>query len=181
MFRKAKEDLNSHPYVLTANEPAYFEYLPTPSGFENLDLVLSRESADINPAALMASGIVRTFLEWARERYDRVIIDSPPFGIIGDAVALAALADCVMVMCCPDRTNYGAIHHAVRHLTEAGARVIGVLVNDVDFNRRTFFRSANAHYRYTYGYGQPYASRAQAEEEDDESGKDKDGNAGNEA
>ncbi len=168
VFKKGKDDFNSLPYVLSANDPAYFEYLPTPSGYANLDLVLSRESAEINPAALMASGIVRTFLDWARERYDRVIIDSPPFGIIGDAVALSTLADSVMIMCCPDRTNYGAINHAVRHLTEAGARVIGVLVNDVDFNRRGFFHSSNAHYRYTYGYGQPYAKRTQTEEEDDE-------------
>lgn len=170
VFKKEKADFNSLPYVLSANDAAYFEYLPTPSGYDNLDLVLSRKAAATNPATLMASGIVSVFLDWARTHYDRIIIDSPPFGIIGDAVALSTLADCVMVMCCPDRTNYGAINHAVRHLTEAGARVIGILVNDVDFNRRSFFHSANAHYRYTYGYGQPYTKQTQAEDTDDEPG-----------
>ena len=156
VFAKNKDEFNSLPYVLSANDPAYFEYLPTPSGFDNLDLILSCEAVDTNPATLMASGIVGKLIEWAREHYDRIIIDSPPFGIIGDAVTLATSADSVMVMCCPDRTNYGAINHAVRYLTEAGALVLGILVNDVDFNRRSFFSSTDARYRYSPGYDKSY-------------------------
>lgn len=166
LFQKGKDDFNCLAYVLAANDPSYFEYLPIPSGYDNLDIALSRESGNVNPATLMASGIVASFLEWAKTRYDRIIIDSPPFGIVGDAVALAALADGVMVMCCPGRTNFGAINHAVRHLTEAGARVLGVVANDVNFNRRRFFTSTYAHYRYTYGDGHQYSKPSNPEAKD---------------
>jgi hypothetical protein len=67
-------------------------------------------------------------------------------------------------MCCPDRTHYGPIKHAIRHLTEVGARVIGVLVNDVDFSRRSIFSGYDYHYRYSYSYGGKYSYRQASED-----------------
>jgi Mrp family chromosome partitioning ATPase len=107
----------------------------------------------------MGSGIVAQFMDWARQHYDRIIIDAPPFGIVGDAVVLATVADSVILMCCPDRTHFGPIKHAIRHLSEVGARVIGVLVNDVDFSRRSMFSGYDYHYRYSFSYGGKYAYR----------------------
>jgi capsular exopolysaccharide synthesis family protein len=164
IFKKHNQDFNSLPHVLEKNTPDLFDSLPSASGFDNLDVVVSRVCSDISPANLMATGVVTKFIDWARSRYDRIIIDSPPFGIVGDAVVLSTIADSVMIMCCPGRTHFGAINHAVCHLTEAGARVIGVLVNDVDFGCRRFFSNGDSHYRYTYGYGVPYANRSEPTE-----------------
>lgn len=90
-----------------------------------------------------------------------MIIDSPPFGIVGDVMVLASLVDSVMIMCCPDRTRFQPIKHAARHLTEAGARVIGVIVNDVDFGRRNQFSQYDYHYRYAYRYTSRYGAYGQ--------------------
>jgi capsular exopolysaccharide synthesis family protein len=159
IYKMSRDAFDSLPHSLDKNDPALFEKLPVPSGFANLDLVLSRASSEISPANLMGSGIVAQFMDWARQHYDRIIIDAPPFGIVGDAVVLASVADSVILMCCPDRTHYGPIKHAIRHLTEVGARVIGVLVNDVDFSRRSMFSGYDYHYRYSYSYGGKYAYR----------------------
>jgi capsular exopolysaccharide synthesis family protein len=159
IYNMSRDAFVSLPHTLDKNDPALFEKLPVPSGFANLDLVLSRASSEISPANLMGSGIVAQFMEWARQHYDRIIIDAPPFGIVGDAVVLASVADSVILICCPDRTHYGPIKHAIRHLTEVGARVIGVLVNDVDFSRRSMFSGYDYHYRYSYSYGGKYAYR----------------------
>ena len=100
------------------------------------------------------------FFEWARANYDRVIIDSPPYGIVGDVVSLAVTADSVIIMCCPDRTHFKPIRHCSRTLTEAGANILGVVVNDVDYsNISAFSHSHSSGYRkynygdYAYGYG----------------------------
>jgi succinoglycan biosynthesis transport protein ExoP len=159
IYKMSRDAFVSLPHTLDKNDPALFEKMPVPSGFANLDLVLSRASSEISPANLMGSGIVAQFMDWARQHYDRIIIDAPPFGIVGDAVVLASVADSVILMCCPDRTHYGPIKHAIRHLTEVGARVIGVLVNDVDFSRRSMFSGYDYHYRYSYSYGGKYAYR----------------------
>jgi capsular exopolysaccharide synthesis family protein len=159
IYKMSRDAFVSLPHTLDKNDPALFEKLPVPSGFANLDLVLSRTSSEISPANLMGSGIVAHFMDWARQHYDRIIIDAPPFGIVSDAVVLASVADSVILMCCPDRTHYGPIKHAMRHLTAVGARVIGVLVNDVDFSRRSMFSGYDYHYRYSYSYGGKYAYR----------------------
>jgi len=158
IFEKKSTDFHSLPHMLAKNDASLFPSLPVPSGFENLDVVLSKASSEVSPASLMGSGAIVEFFTWVREHYDRIIIDSPPFGIVGDVMVLASLADAVMIMCCPDRTRFQPIKHAARHLTEAGARVIGVIVNDVDFGRRNHFSQYDYHYRYAYRYTSRYGA-----------------------
>jgi capsular exopolysaccharide synthesis family protein len=159
IFKKSRKEYQSLPHTLAKGDPSLFAGLPISSGYPNLDVVLSRPSSENSPASLMGTGAVADFFNLARQNYDRVIIDSPPFGIVGDAVVLSTLCDSVMIMCCPDRSQFRPLKHAIRHLTEAGARVIGVLVNDVDFGRRSMFSGYDYHYRYAYRYSGKYGYR----------------------
>lgn len=161
IFEKKHTEFKSLPHTLKDGGVDQFENLAVSSGIENLDVVLSKASSEINPANLMGSGSINEFFEWARANYDRVFIDSPPFGIVGDVMVLASLADAVMIMCCPDRTRFRPIKHAARTLTESGARVIGVIVNDVDFGRRNQFSQYDYHYRYAYRYTSRYGAYGQ--------------------
>ncbi|MDD2599739.1 MAG: polysaccharide biosynthesis tyrosine autokinase [Kiritimatiellae bacterium] len=161
IFEKNHTEFKSLPHAIKEGGTQQFADLPVASGIENLDLVLSKASSEINPANLMGSGAIDEFFEWARANYDRVFIDSPPFGIVGDVMVLASLADAVMIMCCPDRTRFRPIKHAARTLTESGARVIGVIVNDVDFGRRNQFSQYDYHYRYAYRYTSRYGAYGQ--------------------
>ncbi|MDD5706084.1 MAG: polysaccharide biosynthesis tyrosine autokinase [Kiritimatiellae bacterium] len=155
VFKVKEHKQSSLVDVLDAGDPAAFATLPMPSGYENLDLVTSRASAHISPASIMGSGIVPQFFEWARKRYTRVIVDSPPFGLVSDAVVLGTLSDGVILVCRPDRSRYRAIRHAIRQFMESGARLLGVVVNDVDFGRSSAF--SNYDYRnYGYGYNSRY-------------------------
>lgn len=155
IFEKKSEDFNSLPHILSGADASLFDTLPTPSGIKNLDVILSKASLDVSPSSLMGSGLIVEFFTWARNHYDRIVIDSPPFGVVGDVMTLASLVDSVMIMCCPDRTRFQLIKHASRNLTESGARVIGVIVNDVDFGRSAQFG------RYDYRYAR-YTSRGDA-------------------
>ena len=129
-----------------------FAPLATPSGVEHLDVIASLPPDDVNPASIMGSQVVPDFFKWARAHYDRVIVDSPPFGIVGDVVTLASLVDSVMIMCCPDRTHFKPIQHAARTLGESGATVIGVIVNDVEMGASGGAFAPSSH-AYGYGYG----------------------------
>jgi len=158
IFGKSSKEYVSLAHALGNNDPSVFEKLPTKTDVPNLDVVFSKASSEISPSTLMGTGIISEFFDWARKNYDRVVIDSPPFGIVSDVIVLANLADSVMMMCCPDRTRFRPIKYAVRHLTEAGARVIGVVVNDVDFGRRSTFSHYDYHYRYAYKYASQYGA-----------------------
>ncbi len=165
IFDKKSTEFESLPATLAKADKALFETLPVQSGIDNLDVVLAKASSEVSPANLMGSGIIVDFFTWAREHYDRVIIDSPPFGIVGDVMTLASLVDSVMIMCCPDRTRFRPIKHAARHLTESGARVIGVIVNDVDFGRGNHFSQYDYHYRYAYRYTSRYGAYGQGKKD----------------
>ena len=158
IYNKNRKDFESLFHSLSANDPALYPRIPVSSGYANLDLAYTRTSSELSPSNLLGSGVVAGFIDWARQNYDRVIIDSPPFGLVSDAVVLSTLADGVLVMCCPDRTRFQPLKHAVRHLSEAGAHIIGVLVNDVDFGRAGMFGryEYNYHYAYRYKYGGKY-------------------------
>jgi len=156
IFEKKASEFRSLPHTLVKGDTAVFDSLPIPSGVENLDLICSKASSEISPAALMGSGAIIELFKWAREHYERVIVDSPPFGIVGDVMSLSALVDSVMIMCCAERTRFNLLKHAHRHLTESGARVIGVVVNDVDFGRHQHFGKYDYHYKYGYKYGSKY-------------------------
>lgn len=172
IFEKKQGEFNSLPHTLAKADPSLFASLAVPSGVENLDVVLSKASSEISPANLMGSGIIVEFFTWARQNYDRVVIDSPPFGIVGDVMTLASLVDSVMIMCCPDRTRFQPIKHAARTLTESGARVIGVIVNDVDFGRRNHFSQYDYHYRYAYRYTSRYGAYGQGKKRTAAAGAD---------
>ena len=61
-------------------------------------------------------------------------------------------------MCCPDRTHFKPIQYCSRSLTEAGANILGVVVNDVEVANASAFSPATHHHRYGYGYGYGYGS-----------------------
>jgi Mrp family chromosome partitioning ATPase len=127
---------------------------------------------------------VADFFDWARSNYDRVIIDSPPYGIVGDVVSLAVAVDSVIIMCCPDRTHFKPIRHCARTLTEAGANILGVVVNDVDYSNIGAFSVTHSHsyrkygygsYYYGYGYGGKRRSGKAAEDSDNDSPAENEG------
>ena len=100
-----------------------------PSGYDNLDLIASKPTSHISPADVLGSQILGKFFDWARKNYERVIIDSAPFGLVSDALALGMLSDSVIIVCRPERSRYGVVRHALRSLSESGSRILGIVVN----------------------------------------------------
>ena len=149
---KIDQDRSFSHYLSRKDGQRDFPSLVMPSGVEHLDVIGSLPPDNVNPASIMGSQIVPDFFKWARANYDRVIIDSPPFGIVGDVMTLASLVDSVMIMCCPDRTHFKPIQHAARSLGESGATVIGIVVNDVEMGSVGGAFSPSGH-SYGYGYG----------------------------
>lgn len=130
-----------------------FAALVNHTSVENLDVICSLPPEGVTPSSIFGSSVIADFFAWARANYDRVIIDSPPYGVVGDVVSLSVLVDSVIIMCCPDRTHFKPILYCSRSLTEAGANILGVIVNDVEVSNASAF-SPGQHHRYgSYGYG----------------------------
>ena len=145
----------SHTMQNCGGKAPDFAKLVNHSSVKGLDVIASLPPDGVSPSTIFGSSVVADFFEWARANYDRVIIDSPPYGVVGDVVSLAVMVDSVIIMCCPDRTHFKPIQYCSRCLTEAGANILGVIVNDVEIGNASAF-SPVSHRNYGYGYGYGY-------------------------
>ncbi|MBR0197035.1 MAG: AAA family ATPase [Kiritimatiellae bacterium] len=149
----------SHTLQKSSEKAPDFASLIQKSGMPNLDVIASLPPDGVAPSSIFGSAVVAEFFEWARANYDRIVIDAPPFGVVGDTVSLSVLADGILIMCRPDRTHFKPIQFCSRTLTEAGANILGVIVNDVELSDVSSFSPTHHHsygYRYGYGYGRGY-------------------------
>ncbi len=100
-----------------------------------------------NPAELIESERLQQLLLRLRERYDYVLLDSPPAGGLVDASLLATLADGLIFVVEPRGYDARMVRAALRQLERAGGRGYGVVLNKAP-------DAAGALYGY-YRYGEP--------------------------
>ncbi len=165
IFGRTETEFSSLPHILARNDAALFDSLPQESQVPNLHVVFSRASRSISPSVLMGTNVVTEFFAWARANYDHIIIDSPPFGLVGDVIVLANLVDSVLLVATPDKTRFGPISFAARRLTEVGARLLGVIVNNVDFGHWGGFSKYENRYGYATSTYIPRAAKNESVED----------------
>ncbi|MDO5462643.1 MAG: polysaccharide biosynthesis tyrosine autokinase [bacterium] len=165
IFGRTNDHFPSLPHILARNDRALFDTLPQETQVPNLHVVMSRASSSISPSVLMGTNVITEFFDWARANYDHIIIDSPPFGLVGDVIVLANLVDAVLLVATPDKTRFGPIQFAARRLTEVGARILGVVVNNVDFGRWAGFGKYETRYGYATATYVPREKRKDTPEE----------------
>jgi capsular exopolysaccharide synthesis family protein len=102
-----------------------------------------------NPAELLASNKMREVIDALRERYDIVLIDSPPLLPVTDPVVLAQQADATLVVVASSQTKKGQLQHAVDQLVSVNARRVGFVLNGIT-------RQGGTGYGYEYGYSYRY-------------------------
>lgn len=115
-----------------------------------------------NPGELILSTGFRKMLETLAVYFDYVVLDSPPVGNVSDARIIAVTADTTILVVKAFSTSRHHAREAVAHLTNAHARIGGVVLNDVDVRRRSYY-SGYSYYRTYYsgyaGYGYGGASK----------------------
>ena len=100
-----------------------------------------------NPAELLHTERFREILAQCRGSYDRVVLDSPPIGPVTDPAIIGSITDGVVLVLRAGHTTREATQFARRQLGDAGARILGLVINQTD--------RKGSGYGYGYGY---YAS-----------------------
>ncbi len=131
--------------------------LISPNVIENLDVITSRPLKEVNPAELLGQGRLQELLAWARGRYERIVIDSPPLGPVGDAQVIANLSDSVVLVSRMNRTHKRGLRFALARFKETGVPVLGCIANDVRYSLAGMFDGGEG-YGYSCGRGgyKPY-------------------------
>jgi capsular exopolysaccharide synthesis family protein len=118
---------------------------------ERLDLIPSGPEAP-NPSEMLNSDAFAEMLKDLSERYDRIIIDSPPVAPVADSKILGALCDIALLVLRAEKSTRRHSQHARDGLLSVGAHILGAVVNDVS-------RKAGRYGYYSgYGYYTSYGS-----------------------
>lgn len=102
-----------------------------------------------NPSELLSSRTMEDLLRELGNRFDHVVIDSPPILMVTDATLLSSLVDGVVMVCESGVTSRAAVMRVRRMLDHAGARILGSVLNKLDFVNEEYYESR---YRNYSGY-----------------------------
>ena len=108
------------------------------AGKNKLD-VLPAGSAVSWSAELLERDAFRKVLKTAEDRWDLVIVDTPPLGAVTDAAAVASCVDGVVVVVRSGVTDRAALDFTLDRLARAQARTVGIVLNDATVP--TFYRT----------------------------------------
>jgi capsular exopolysaccharide synthesis family protein len=112
-----------------------------------------------NPAELLHTAGFEALLVDFRKRFDRVIIDSPPAGVVADAIVISTRVDGTLLVLKAGETSRDAAARTVRSLVDVKARVLGAVLNDLDLEEQ---RYSEYYQYYRYGYYGPEKPESKA-------------------
>lgn len=133
------------------------------AGLESVDSAIQKTDIDTldvmpcgplpaNPAEILNGQGFAELLNHLQQSYDHIVIDSPPVAPVTDALILSALADETILVLRANKATKRLTMHAREGLASVGARIIGIIINDVPRRRDRY----GYYYGYSYGYGYGY-------------------------
>jgi capsular exopolysaccharide synthesis family protein len=82
-----------------------------------------------HPSALMDSDAMRQFLKEQRDLFDFIILDCPPALVVADALALAPLADAVLVVADAKESDRDLVSRLKEEIEQVGGKMVGAVLN----------------------------------------------------
>ena len=122
-----------------------------------LDVILAGNRSHTEAVQLLSSQRMADLIATMRQRYDHVLIDTPPVIELADAGILGAMSDDVFLIVRMHRTPRPLIEQASRILASYNAPVAGLIATDQRHARRRYYAYRYG-YRYRYRYEQQRAA-----------------------
>jgi capsular exopolysaccharide synthesis family protein len=119
------------------------------SGIEGLELLPCKTQL-INSAEIINSKSFAKLIKDLSDRYDRVIIDSPPVLPVTDAQILAAISDVTLLVLSADKSTRKSSRLARDGLLSVGANLLGVVVNNASKKGRYGYHGEYGYYHGNY-------------------------------
>jgi protein-tyrosine kinase len=99
-----------------------------------------------DPSELLASHKAKESIAKAVEKFDFVLIDSPPIGMLADAAILSKIVDGLIVVVQSGKTSGKVLGRVCQIINESKAHVAGLLLNKIFISQDQF-----GYYSYYYG------------------------------
>jgi capsular exopolysaccharide synthesis family protein len=118
-------------------------------------LAITAGATPPNPSELLSSERMKTFLtNLSHGPFDWIIIDTPPVLAVTDAVVIAPAVSGVTVVIGAEMTRRRLAERAVETIMSSHPKVVGVVLNKVDFARNRYYYSRYYGHQYKNYYAQ---------------------------
>lgn len=109
---------------------------------ENLS-ILTAGQIPPNPAELLGSKQMDVLLDYARQYFDYVIIDTPPVNIVTDSTVIADKITGYLLVVQSGKNHMQDVSDAVQQIEDMNGNIVGIILNDPE-------NKTAAHYSYRY-------------------------------
>lgn len=130
------------------------------SDLENLDFITAGPIPP-NPSEMIINKNMLNFLEYLKTKYDVIIIDTPPVGIVTDGLPMIQMADYPIYILRASFSKRMYIQNINKLIEDNHIKKISVILNGVDTMHSKYgygygYRYGYGGYGYAYGYGYGY-------------------------
>ncbi len=145
-----------HTYLEVKNKEGLANHL---GGFAIIESIINRMegfgfdyitagSIPPNPAELLSSKKFASFLDAVKEKYDYIIIDTPPVNAVADALSVAAGAENVLLVCRCGISITQEVKKAVSALEFAQVKILGFITIDAPNKKKKRYGRYSGYYVY---------------------------------
>ncbi len=129
---------------------------------KNLDIIFSGRIPP-NPSELLGSEMMRTIVASCKEKYDFIIIDTPPVFEVSDIGVISHLLTGTVMVARSNYSDVDALTSSEELIKGVNGRIVGYVVNGVDLKvgASHYYRKSKHGYRKYYKYAKyhtPYGS-----------------------
>lgn len=117
------------------------------TNYSNLDIIFAGPTAP-NPSELLAQEAFDVLLRTVKDRYDYILIDTPPVGNMSDALVAARHCDGAVLVIESQLVSQKIAAKAKEKLERAGCRILGAVLNKVDVRQDKYYSKYTHYYHY---------------------------------
>lgn len=117
------------------------------SGEKNLDIIPAGPKPP-NPSELLLSERLDEVIQLLSSRYDYIILDTPPVGLVTDAMIVMKSADISLLVVKAGYTQKEFVRNLDKMVRQHQLEHLGIVLNDIELKNRSGYG-----YGYGYGYG----------------------------
>jgi len=134
--------------------------LVVPSGIHEYLDVLPSGPIPPNPAELLTRETLDKAMEHLREKYDYIVVDTPPVSQVADTLIINRVSDATVYVCRAGYSNKNSLRFANDLMEQGKLKNMLLVVNDVkDFHHGYGYRYGYPRRYYKYGYGNDKAKK----------------------
>ncbi len=130
------------------------------TNIENLSVIFAGPYSP-NPAELLEEQLFEDLLDYARDEFDYIIIDTPPMASLIDGAIVARNCDGAVLVIESGAISYRLEQRVKAQLDKTGCRILGAVLNKVDVHNEAYYGKYGKYGKYgRYGSYDRYDSKA---------------------